>query len=104
MWSLFYGTGDAPPFLNVTGWNFSYWKDDTYNALWDDAYITTGSDPEYSLQKYVEANNRLVDQAPAAFLMDVKTPFVIPTYIAGFQYNINYPFTPYFFYDLSVAP
>lgn len=104
MWSLFYGTGDAPPYLNVTGWNFSYWRDDTYNALWDDAYITTGSDPDYSLQKYIEANNRLVDQAPAAFLMDVKTPFVIPTYIEGFQYNINYPFTPYFFYQLSLAP
>lgn len=103
MWSLFYGTGDNPPYLNATGWNFSYWKDDTYNSLWDEAYITTASDPAASQAKYNEANNRLVDQAPGAFLMDVKTPFVIPTYIQGFQYNINYPFTPYFFYELSTT-
>jgi peptide/nickel transport system substrate-binding protein len=103
MWSMFHGTGDAPPYLNVTGWNFSYWKDDTYNALWDEAYILTGSDPAASQVKYIEANNRLVDQAVAAFIMDVKSPFVIPIYIQGFQYNINYPFTPYFFYELSTT-
>ena len=35
--------------------------------------------------------------------MDTKTAFVIPTYIKGFKYNINYPFTQYFFYQLSTT-
>lgn len=102
MWSMFYGTGDSP-FLNVTGFNLSYWKNDDYNALLDTAIGDTVTDPTTSQAKYVEALNLLVDQAPAVFFMDTKSAFIIPKYIQGFQYNINYPFTPYFFYQLRTT-
>ena len=102
MWSMFYGYGDSPH-LNVTGFNLSYWADDTYNGLMDTAMADTVIDPATSQTKYNEANNRLVDQAPGIFFMDTKSAFVIPTYIKGFKYNINYPFTPYFFYQLSTT-
>ncbi|MFH1907255.1 MAG: hypothetical protein ABIL11_07730 [Chloroflexota bacterium] len=44
--------------------------------------------------------NLLVDEAPGLFFFDTMAVFVIPTYIEGFKYNLNYPFTQYFFYQL----
>ena len=37
------------------------------------------------------------------FFFDTKVAFVIPNYIEGFKYNLNYPFTHYFFYQLSTT-
>ena len=102
MWSMFYGAKDSPH-LNATGFNLSYWYDEQYNNLLDKAIGETVTDPAASQADYNQAANMLVDQAPGIFFMDVKTPYVIPTYIKGFQYNINYPFTPYFFYQLSTT-
>jgi len=47
--------------------------------------------------------NLLVDEAPGLFFFDTKAVFIIPNYIEGFQYNLNYPFVQYFFYDLRPA-
>jgi peptide/nickel transport system substrate-binding protein len=102
MWSMFYGTADSPH-LNVTAFNLSYWYDPKYNGLLDTAIGETVTNPTDSLAKYIEAGNLLVDQAPAAYIMDAQQPFVIPTYIQGFKYNINYPFTYYFYYQLSTT-
>ena len=102
MWSMFYGTKDSPH-LNVTGFNLSYWFDNQYNSLLDTAINDTVTDAVTSQSDYNQAANRLVDQAPGIFFMDVKVPYVIPTYIKGFKYNINYPFTQYFFYQLSTT-
>ena len=102
MWSMFYGAADSPH-LNATYFNLSYWFDEQYNGLLDTAMAETVTDPADSQAKYIEAGNRLVDQAPAAYLMDVQAPFVIPTYIQGFKYNLNYPFTYYFYYQLSTT-
>jgi peptide/nickel transport system substrate-binding protein len=100
LWSMFYG-GDKSPFLNVTGFNLSYWKNADYNKLMDAAINETVTDPTQSQKDYVSAMNLLVDQAPGVFLMDTKAVFIIPKYIEGFKYNLNYPFTQYFFYDLT---
>jgi peptide/nickel transport system substrate-binding protein len=102
MWSMFYGTKDAPH-LNVTAFNLSYWYDEAYNNLLDKAIGETVTDPATSQSDYDQAANMLVDQAAGIYFMDVKVPYVIPTYIKGFQYNINYPFTQYFFYQLSTT-
>jgi peptide/nickel transport system substrate-binding protein len=102
MWSMFYGTADSPH-LNVTAFNLSYWFDQHYNDLLDTAIADTVTDPTTSQTTYNEAANYLVDQAPAVFFMDIKLPFVIPTYIQGFKYNINYPFQYFFYYQLSTT-
>jgi peptide/nickel transport system substrate-binding protein len=99
LWSMFYGTGDSP-YLNVTKFNLSYWKDDQFNTLLDNAINETVTDPTKSQQDYIDAMNLLVDQAPGVFFFDTKTVFVIPSHIQGFQYNLNYPFVQYFFYQL----
>jgi peptide/nickel transport system substrate-binding protein len=102
LWSMFYGTEESPH-LNVTAFNLSYWMNADFNALVDEAGAITVTDPESSQAKYVEAMNLLVEEAPGVFFMDTKSAFVIPSHIQGFKYNINYPFTPYFFYQLSTA-
>ncbi len=96
LWSMFYYT--EKPFFNL-----SYWNNPDFNALVDEAIGLTVSDPATSQAKYVEAMNLLVDEAPGLFFFDTKAVFIIPNYIEGFQYNLNYPFVQYFFYDLRPA-
>jgi peptide/nickel transport system substrate-binding protein len=99
MYSMFYGAKDAPH-LNVTKFNLSYWYNADYNALWDSANALSGTDLAASLAKYTEAQNLMVDQAPAAFLFDTKVAIVTPNKISGFKYNLNYPDVRFWFYDL----
>lgn len=96
LWSMFYYTEN--PFFNL-----SYWNNPDFNALVDEAIGLTVSDPVTSQEKYVEAMNLLVDEAPGLFFFDTKAVFIIPNHIEGFQYNLNYPFVQYFFYDLRPA-
>ena len=103
LWSMFYGTGDKPPYLNVTNFNLSYWKNADYNKLLDDASAEEVTNAADSQSKYTQAMTLLVDQAPGVFFFDTKAAFVIPNTIAGFKYNLNYPFVYYFFYDLHPA-
>ncbi|HEX7621020.1 MAG TPA: ABC transporter substrate-binding protein [Anaerolineales bacterium] len=93
LWSLFYYT--AKP-----SWNLSYWNNPDYQSLIDKA---TTSDQATAQPLYTEALNILVDQAPGVFFYEPLSVFVIPNTVAGFQYNINYPFTYYFFYNLHSA-
>jgi peptide/nickel transport system substrate-binding protein len=102
LWSMFYGAADAPH-LNATAFNLSYWYSKEYNDILDKAIGETVTDPTASQADYITAMNMLVDQAPGLYFFDVQTPYVIPKHIAGFQYNLNYPFTPYFYYQLTPA-
>lgn len=102
MYSMFYGSKDAPH-LNVTKFNLSYWYNEEYNALWDAANALSGTDMAASLAKYTEAQNLMVDQAPAAFLFDTQVAVIVPTRITGFKYNLNYPDVRFWFYDLRPA-
>lgn len=96
LWSMFYWT-EAPFF------NLSYWKNEAFNSTLDTAIAETVTDPKNSQAKYIEAMNLLVDEAPGAFFFDTKVVFVIPKYIEGFKYNLNYPFVQYFFYQLRTT-
>ena len=49
-----------------------------------------------------EAIERLVDQSPAIFFYDALDTMPVPNSIAGYDYNINYPFNE-FFYPLHPA-
>ncbi|MBK8618110.1 MAG: ABC transporter substrate-binding protein [Anaerolineales bacterium] len=102
MWSMFYAGAEAP-YLNATKFNLSYWKNDQYNALVDEAGGLSGTDTAASLAKYTEAQNLLVEEAPAAFLFDTMVAFVNPNHVEGFKYNLNYPDVRYWFYELRPA-
>jgi peptide/nickel transport system substrate-binding protein len=100
LWSMFYGTKDAPH-LNATNFNLSYWYNEQYNALMDEASGLSGTDVDAARAKYTEAQNLLVDVSPAAHLFDAKIAAVYPNDISGFKYNLNYPDVRYWFYDLK---
>ena len=102
LWSMFYGTADAPH-LNVTKFNLSYWYNEQYNALMDEASTLSGTDIDAALAKYTQAQNLLVDEAPAAFLFDTKVAIIVPNRITGFKYNLNYPDVRFWFYNLRPA-
>lgn len=77
--------------------NLSYWANQEYDTLIDDAARLTASDPATALKKYEDAITLLVDEAPGFFLYDTKAVYAIPSRIKGYQYNLNYPFTQFFY-------
>jgi peptide/nickel transport system substrate-binding protein len=93
LWSLFYYTKNP-------SWNLSYWNSATYQKLLDQA---TATDQATAQPLYTQAMNLLVDEAPGVFFFEPKSVFVIPNSISGFQYNMNYPYTYYFYYNLHTA-
>ena len=95
LWSLFHSS--EKPFFNL-----SYWNDPAYDKLVDDAGALTATQRDAAQAKYVEAMKLLVDQAPGVFFYDTKFVTVVPKRIAGYQYNLNYPFAQ-FFYPLHPA-
>jgi peptide/nickel transport system substrate-binding protein len=92
LWSMFHSS-EAPFF------NLSYWNNEEYDTLIDDAALITATDREQAQEMYNQAQNLLVEQAPGIFFMDTTQPWVIPDHLGGFDYNLNYPFAT-FFYDL----
>jgi len=95
LWSLFHSS-EAPFF------NLSYWKNAQYDKLIDDAAAVTVTDPESSFSMYEEAQKLLVDEAPGAFFFDADAVYVVPNHVKGFEYNMNYPFS-LFFYSMSTG-
>lgn len=92
LWSMF-RSSEAPFF------NLSYWVNEQFDTTLDEAIGLTVTDPEKSQQLYIDAMKLLVDEAPGIFFYDTKTVYVLPDYLQGFVYNLNYPFT-FFFYPL----
>ena len=92
LWSMFHSS-EAPFF------NLSYWVNEQFDATLDEAIGLTVTDPEKSRQLYIDAMKLLVDEAPGIFFYDTKAVYVLPDHLKGFVYNLNYPFT-FFFYTL----
>ncbi len=92
LWSMFHSS-EAPFF------NLSYWVNEEFDALIDEAAVLTVTDPDTAFQMYEDAQNLLVEEAPGIFFFDTRALFVVPDHIGGFEYNLNYPFAT-FFYNL----
>ncbi len=95
LWTMFHSS-DAPYF------NLSYWKNDKFDDLVDEAIKLTGTDRDAAQALYLDAMDILYDEAPGLFFFDYGGWFAIPTYLAGYEYNVNYPFAT-FFYPLHLA-
>ena len=95
LWSLFHSS--KKPFFNL-----SYWNDPAYDKLVDDAGALTATERAGAQAKYVEAMQRLYDQAPGLSFYDTKFVMPLKNTIAGYEYNLNYPFAQ-FFYPLHPA-
>jgi peptide/nickel transport system substrate-binding protein len=90
LWSMFHSS--ETPFFNL-----SYWKNAEFDTLVDDAIGLTATQRDQAQAKYVEAMKLLVDQAPGTFFYDTRFVTAIPKTVAGFQYNLNYPFAQFFY-------
>jgi peptide/nickel transport system substrate-binding protein len=84
-------------------WNLSYWVNEEFDALVDEAVGLTGIDRDAAQAKFIEATEILVEESPAVFFIDNKAVTSVADSVEGFEYNINYPFTQGFFYDLTPA-
>jgi peptide/nickel transport system substrate-binding protein len=90
LWALFHSS-EKPSF------NLSYWANTDFDTLIDDAAKLTVSDPATALKKYEDAMSLLADDAPGIFFYDTKAVYAIPERIKGYEYNLNYPFTQFFY-------
>jgi peptide/nickel transport system substrate-binding protein len=77
--------------------NLGYYCSEEYDTLLSEAHTLSATDTTASQAKYIEAMNLLVKDAPAAFLYDTKQVRPVPNYLTGYQYNLNYPFTIFFY-------
>jgi peptide/nickel transport system substrate-binding protein len=89
LYSLFHSSDE--PFFNL-----SYWKNDRYDQLVDEAGQLTGSDRDAAQAKYEQAMGILYEEAPGAFLYDARGISVVPKGLSVGPYNENYPFTVFF--------
>jgi len=95
LWSMF-RSSEAPFF------NLSYWANEEFDGLIDEAGILSGTDAEAARDLYTQAQTIMVEEAPSLFFMDVSTWYAVPTYLSGFDYNLNYPFSINF-YQIEAA-
>ncbi len=52
--------------------NLSYWANEEFDSLIDEAIALTGTDRDAAQAKYLEAMNILVEESPAVFFIDTK--------------------------------
>jgi len=95
LWSMFHSS-DVPFF------NLSYWRNSVFDDLVDRAIELTGTDRATAQALYVDAMTILVNDAAGLYFLDAGAWYAIPTYLSGFEYNINYPFAT-FFYPIRLA-
>ena len=88
---------EEEPFFSL-----AYYCNEEYDVLVNEALALTGTDPETAQAKYIEAMSILVEDSPSLFLYDTRRFQPVPTYLEGYEYNANYPFST-FFYPLRLA-
>jgi len=88
---------EESPFFSL-----AYYCNEDYDELIDGALEITATDPETAQDMYVQAMNILAEDSPALFLLDTSTFRPVPTYLEGYEYNVNYPFST-FFYPIGMA-
>lgn len=89
LYSLFHSS--EKPFFNL-----SYWKNEQYDKLIEEAGTHTATDRDKAQAMYGEAMGLLHDEAPAAFLYDAQAVAVVPKGLEVPPANENYPFTTFF--------
>lgn len=88
---------EEKPFFSL-----AYYCSEEYDNLINGALELTATDPEKAQEMYVEAMNILAEDSPTLFLYDTSVFRPVPTYLEGYEYNANYPFST-FFYPIRMA-
>ena len=93
MFSLFHSE-DAPFF------NLGYYSNPDFDALIDDGDALTGLDVDAAIVNFQEANQLLVDDNAAVFMVDVPSVEVIAADVSGYTQNPAYT-NVVFFHELT---
>ncbi len=80
--------------------NLGYYKNPAYDTLIDDGNTLLSSDRATAMQKFVEADTMLVNDAAAVFVNDQQNIHVVSASLKGFIDNPAYPHV-LFAYDVS---
>jgi peptide/nickel transport system substrate-binding protein len=83
---------EETPFFSL-----AYYCNEEYDSLVNEALDLTATDPEKAQENYTQAMNMLAEDSPALFLYDTKVFRPVPTYLEGYEYNANYPFSTFFY-------
>lgn len=79
-------------------YNLSYWKNKDFDKLVDEGLEISGIDRNLAAKKYIQAQEILIEEAPAIFAYDKKYVRVINKTFKGYKDNPAYPHVV-FFYD-----
>jgi len=77
--------------------NLAYYKNPEFDKLIDEAFKYEDRDPQKALELYREAQEILVEDAPAIFLYETKTAIVKRKSLKGFKYNPAYTDVVFFY-------
>lgn len=77
--------------------NLSYWANEEFDGLITEAIALTGTDRDAAQAKYTEAMDLLVAESPGIFFFDTTSTMPVPNSLAGYEYNLNYPFSQFFY-------
>lgn len=83
---------EETPFFSL-----AYYCNEEYDSLVNEALNLTATDPEKAQENYTQAMNMLAEDSPSLFLYDTKVFRPVPTYLEGYEYNANYPFSTFFY-------
>lgn len=79
-------------------WNQSYWSNEKFDKLIDDAVELVAVDSSRAEEMFIEAQNMLTDEAPTIYVLDRMAPYVAQKSIKGIKINPAYE-RVIFFYD-----
>lgn len=85
------------PFFNIT-----YWCNPEYDELIDDANVLTGIDRETATQKFIAAQEILLEEVPTMFLVDLPQSVIAASDIDGVVVNPAYNYVV-FYHDLTTT-
>ncbi len=85
------------PYLNV-----GYYCNPEYDKLIDEAHMLTATDRDEAARLFIEAQEILIEDAPAIFLVEAPNTWAYAADITGFVDNPAYTFVA-FFYDLTTT-
>jgi peptide/nickel transport system substrate-binding protein len=79
-------------------WDFSYYWNEEYDAMIDDAFLTSVIDFEAGRAKYLELAEYTAEQAMFINMGDDKSVTVINKRVKGLNPNPAYEWMPFFYY------
>ncbi len=83
-------------------YNFAYWCNDEFDRLIDEANVLSAADRNTAEQMFHEAQEILMEEVPAIFLVDIPHIIIVRSDIEGYVNNPAYPGVP-FIYPLTTT-